>query len=150
MNYELPTANAQLPFLGKPKAAMAATVLLPACLGLLAALLFLACQQGSGTEKEGAGAAAAGDQLFQRLACHGCHSRRGQGGTLGPALDCLGQRLTRDDVERQLLAPRPRPGRARMPSFAFITDPERQALLAFLLSRDDCPASGPKPGEGSN
>jgi mono/diheme cytochrome c family protein len=129
---------------------MVRTVVPGAWLGLLAALLFLACQQGPGTEGGGSIAAVPGEQLYQRLACHGCHSRRGQGGTLGPALDCLGQRLARDDVERQLLAPRPRPGRARMPSFAFITDPERQALLAFLLSRDDCPASGPKPGEGIN
>ncbi len=49
--------------------------------------------------------------------------------------------LTEQEVQSQLQTPRQQQGRARMPSFAFITEVERQALLTFLL-RPDCPRDG--------
>lgn len=85
------------------------------------------------------GAAAAGPglqgrELYQRLSCHGCHALDGRGGEKGPALDGVGSRLTREDLQRQILTPRRRQADSRMPSFAFVRPAELQTLLDFLQS----------------
>ncbi len=75
---------------------------------------------------------ASGQGLYDRLACHGCHARQGQGGTVGPALDGVGSRLSRDDLELQLSTPRQRQADSRMPSFAFVRPFELRELVDFL------------------
>ncbi len=103
----------------------------PGWAGLALLLLLPACQQ-SGTPVAGTAAAFTGAQLYQRCACYGCHSLQGEGGTLGPALDRLQERLTRTDVQKQILAPRQRRLNSRMPSFAFLRPEEVPLLVAFL------------------
>jgi len=100
-------------------------------------LAVMACQQTGGPAERATGAQTAGAQLYQRLACHGCHSRQGQGGSVGPALDRLDERLSRQEVATQLLAPRRRRPFSRMPSFAFLRTEERQDLLAFVYGNGD-------------
>lgn len=76
-----------------------------------------------------------GADLYQRLSCRGCHVLAGQGGEAGPVLDGVGGRLSREELEIQLLTPRRRRADSRMPSFAFVRPVELQALLDFLQAR---------------
>lgn len=69
-----------------------------------------------------------GEELAQRLGCRACHTWQGAGGRRGPALDGVGQRLSRPELERRLTST---PSR-RMPSFAFLRPQDWQALLTFL------------------
>ncbi len=73
-----------------------------------------------------------GQDLYQRLSCRGCHALQGGGGHVGPDLDRVGARLSREDLETQLLTPRCRQVDSRMPSFAFVRPFEFQSMLDFL------------------
>lgn len=75
-----------------------------------------------------------GRDLYQRLSCHGCHALHGKDGEMGPALNGVGSRLARGDLETQILTPRRRRTDSRMPSFAFIKPDELRQLLDFLQS----------------
>lgn len=93
-----------------------------------------ACQQAPSSAEANVGTGLTGLQLYERLACHGCHSRRGTGGTIGPALDRLDERLSPNEVLTQLLTPRRRQSASRMPSFAFLKIHEQKALATFVHS----------------
>jgi len=69
-----------------------------------------------------------GPELAARLNCRACHTWAGAGGTTGPALDGVGTRLSRLQLEARLTQSVSR----RMPSFAFLRPAEWQALLDFL------------------
>jgi cbb3-type cytochrome oxidase cytochrome c subunit len=73
-----------------------------------------------------------GWDLYQRLSCRGCHSLQGRGSDLGPVLDRVGGRLSREELETQLLTPRRRQADSLMPSFAYVRPCELQALVDFL------------------
>jgi ubiquinol-cytochrome c reductase cytochrome b subunit len=75
-----------------------------------------------------------GQDLYQRLSCRGCHAWQGRGGEVGPVLNGVGSRLSRTELETQILTPRRRQADSRMPSFAFVRPKELQALLDFLES----------------
>jgi mono/diheme cytochrome c family protein len=75
-----------------------------------------------------------GQELYQRLSCRGCHALEGRGGEVGPVLNGVGNRLSRNELEAQLLTPRRRQADSRMPSFAFVRPKELQALVDFLES----------------
>jgi hypothetical protein len=75
-----------------------------------------------------------GQELYQRLSCHGCHALQGRGGEVGPILEGVGSCLSRNELETQILTPRRREADSRMPSFAFVRPTELQALLDFLES----------------
>jgi hypothetical protein len=75
-----------------------------------------------------------GQDLYQRLSCRGCHTLEGRGGEVGPTLDRVGSRLSREELETQLLTPYRRHPDSRMPSFAFVRLCELQTLLDFMQS----------------
>ena len=75
-----------------------------------------------------------GQDLYPRLSCRGCHALQGRGGDVGPVLDGVGSRLSRHELETQLVTPRRRQADSRMPSFAFVRSSELRALLDFLES----------------
>lgn len=89
-------------------------------------------------------AAAAGAEAFVSAGCGACHVVRGvsEAGAVGPDLTHFASRrsigagtleLTRANLEDWLVAPgHIKPG-ARMPSFATLTDAERDAIVSFLL-----------------
>lgn len=69
-------------------------------------------------------------QVFNQL-CVACHSLYGQGGVVGPALDGVGDRLTREHLERWLDNPAlVKPGTA-MPDLP-LTEAQISELAAFL------------------
>jgi mono/diheme cytochrome c family protein len=77
-------------------------------------------------------ASGAGRELAGRLGCFACH---GKGpGRLAPSLDGVGSRLTRKQLQVALVQPRRLYPGAKMPSYAYLPEGERQALLDFLES----------------
>ncbi len=72
----------------------------------------------------------AGADLARRLGCFACH---GKGpGHPAPSLDGICSRLTREQLQVVLVQPRRLYPRAKMPSYAYLPEGERQALLDFL------------------
>jgi len=72
----------------------------------------------------------AGADLAGRLGCFACH---GKGpGHSAPSLNGIGSRITREQLQVVLLQPRRLYPGAKMPSYAYLPQGERQALLDFL------------------
>jgi len=68
--------------------------------------------------------------LARRLGCFACH---GEGrGYRAPALEGVGNRLPRAQLQIVLTQPRQLYPGAKMPSYAYLPAAERQALLDFL------------------
>jgi cbb3-type cytochrome oxidase cytochrome c subunit len=72
----------------------------------------------------------AGPDLARRLGCFACH--RKAPGHLASSLDGSGARLTREHLQVVLLQPRQLYPGAKMPSYAYLPEGERRALLDFL------------------
>lgn len=72
-----------------------------------------------------------GETIFLALGCRGCHRLGEDGGSRGPALDSVGTRLAESRLRELLTRQDPQ---ATMPSFGHLTEPERKALLAYLLT----------------
>ncbi|MGO9176447.1 MAG: c-type cytochrome [Desulfobaccales bacterium] len=72
----------------------------------------------------------AGPDLARRLGCFACH--RKDRGHLAPSLDGIGSRLPREQLQVVLLQPRQLYPGAKMPSYAYLPEGERRALLDFL------------------
>lgn len=84
-----------------------------------------------------------GRELFEEKGCIGCHSVKGIGGTVGPALDNVGQRHDSDWLYRHFKNPRALTPNTVMPTFGF-TDAEAKALTLFVVSLTDDSAYTPK------
>jgi cbb3-type cytochrome oxidase cytochrome c subunit len=73
-----------------------------------------------------------GRELINSSGCKGCHKIEGQGGSLGPALDGVGKRLTPEQLRQQLVNPKARNPSSTMPSFSHLPNKDIQALVDFL------------------
>jgi mono/diheme cytochrome c family protein len=73
-----------------------------------------------------------GAQLVQSKGCRGCHKIEGAGGTLGPALDGVGQRLSAQEIREVIADPKSKNPSSMMPSFAHIPEEEMKALVDYL------------------
>ena len=73
--------------------------------------------------------------LINSLGCKGCHLFEGSGGSLGPSLDRVGQRLTADQIREKLIAPRGADSRATMPAYSHLDRDDLEALVDFLARR---------------
>jgi ubiquinol-cytochrome c reductase cytochrome b subunit len=91
-----------------------------------------------------------GAVLIQNKQCRNCHSLGGTGGQRGPALDGVGNRLTGDQLVRQVIQ-----GGGNMPAYGKNLKPaEVEALVAFMktlrsgnepLARDESRSEPPRP-----
>jgi ubiquinol-cytochrome c reductase cytochrome b subunit len=87
---------------------------------------------------------------LQNKQCRNCHSLDGSGGQRGPALDGVGNRLTGDQLVRQVIQ-----GGGNMPAYGKNLKPaEVEALVAFMktlragnepLARDASRQDKPQP-----
>ncbi|HEX7362572.1 MAG TPA: cytochrome b N-terminal domain-containing protein [Bryobacteraceae bacterium] len=69
-----------------------------------------------------------GAAVFENKQCRNCHSLGGVGGVRGPALDTVGQRLTRPQLVRQVIQ-----GGGNMPAFGKELSPaEVDAVVSFM------------------
>ncbi len=72
--------------------------------------------------------------IFTTKTCAGCHSVAGQGGNIGPALDTIGARLTREQVHEQIVNPRKvEAGKMQMPVIP-MTPEEVNTLVDYLMN----------------
>ena len=67
--------------------------------------------------------------LINTKGCKGCHVIDGSGGTLGPNLDKVGDRLSREELRRQLVDPA-----SAMPSFGHLPESELKLIIDYLES----------------
>ncbi len=75
-----------------------------------------------------------GAELIQHYGCRSCHTLHGTGAHVGPVLDGVRRRKTREEIIRWLDGPqRIKPG-TKMPTFGF-TVVEEQLLADFLLTQ---------------
>ena len=86
---------------------------------------WLAAEETSGTEAR---------RLFNALGCKGCHLFEGQGGSLAPALDDIGSRMTRSQIIRHLEAHAEARGPEFMPSYSTTSKEELELLSDFLYT----------------
>jgi quinoprotein glucose dehydrogenase len=82
------------------------------------------------------GAATPGQQVYLQN-CAGCHGpdRRGNAAQSIPSLVDVSQRLTRAEVMEVVLH-----GRAVMPSWAFLAESQREAVVSYLMGETEAPA----------
>jgi len=91
-----------------------------------------------------------GEAVYRREACGSCHKVHGNGATYGPELDGVGSRRSPAWLHAYLLDPRPgvgvKPYRLRMPSYAALPGPDRDALVAYLAALSSADAAGATGG----
>lgn len=75
-----------------------------------------------------------GAAVFQGRGCMACHALHGKGGTLGPALDKVGQRMSQAEIEHQIRNPKDRNPDALMPPQKDLSDKEVGEVAAFLAN----------------
>lgn len=86
-------------------------------------------------------------QVFNQM-CIACHALQAQGGTVGPALDGVGDRMTQEELETWLQNPDAvRPG-TTMPQLP-LTEPQIRELSAFLSTLRGAPGPEGDPPPGS-
>ena len=75
---------------------------------------------------------ARGQELVNSLGCKGCHKVGDSGGTLGPALDDVGKRMTAEQIRQKLVNPKATTPHSIMPSFQRLPEEDLQALVSYL------------------
>ncbi len=78
--------------------------------------------------------AVAGAQVFAQNGCAQCHTANGVGGAIGPVLNGVGRRRTRDWIAQHLRNPQSQTPGSIMPSFERLSAQDRDALISYLLS----------------
>lgn len=73
-------------------------------------------------------------ELINSLGCKGCHQIDGEGGTLGPAFEGVGNRLTEKDIREQLVNPKGKNPQTMMPAFANLPEKDLKVLVDYLKS----------------
>ena len=88
------------------------------------------------------GATTLGQQVFLQN-CTGCHGteRKGNPAANIPSLVDIKQRLTREQIMEVITK-----GRAVMPSWGFLSEPQRTAVVSFLLGEAETQGAAPQHG----
>ncbi len=75
-----------------------------------------------------------GAAVFQSRGCMNCHSLHGTGGTFGPALDTIGQKLSKERIEHYIRDPKASNPKALMPPQKDLSDKELEEVAGFLAN----------------
>ncbi len=95
-------------------------------------------------EAEGSVARADNRPMVYNQLCVACHTLGGQGGSVGPALDGVGERFDADYLKKWIRDPSAvKPG-AKMPKLP-ISDEQLDELVAFLSHQSKTPAANAAP-----
>lgn len=87
--------------------------------------------RGSGRLVASAGVSP-GAAVFQSKGCMNCHALHGAGGTFGPAMDTVGRRLSKEEIEHYIRDPKSVNPAAKMPPQTGLTDREVEEVASFL------------------
>ena len=75
-----------------------------------------------------------GAAVFQTRGCMNCHSFHGTGGTFGPALDTIGRKLSREQIEQYVRNPKAVNPKALMPAQTTLSEKELEEVAGFLAN----------------
>jgi nitric oxide reductase subunit C len=75
-----------------------------------------------------------GAAVFQTRGCRNCHSLHGQGSTFGPALDTVGRKMNKEQIEHYLRDPKSVNPKAMMPPQKDLSEKEMEAVAGFLAN----------------
>lgn len=75
-----------------------------------------------------------GRELAGSLGCIGCHKIEGKGGSVGPALDGVGKRMSADQIQKILVDPKAKNPKSSMPSYKHLPQEDLKALAGYLSS----------------
>ena len=78
-----------------------------------------------------------GEQVLRQQGCIACHMIGLEGGALGPSLSNVGARRNESWLHQQLLDPQVAVSGNYMPSYAHLSQQERDGLVAYMLTLDD-------------
>jgi ubiquinol-cytochrome c reductase cytochrome b subunit len=102
-------------------------------LNVLSAFLLKLTPENAKALYEAPNSAVLGAQIYLVNGCAGCHRVNGVGGSIGPPLNGLAKRRSKQWVERHFLDPKALVPGSLMPSFHF-SPRDRDILVAYLLS----------------
>lgn len=71
-------------------------------------------------------------KLFNSQGCKACHSLEGDGGKEAGSFEEMRDRLSRDEIRRQLVSPTGTHGDGSIADFSYLSDAEIEALVAFI------------------
>jgi nitric oxide reductase subunit C len=75
-----------------------------------------------------------GAAVFQSRGCMNCHALHGTGGNFGPALDTIGRKLSKEQVEHYIKNPKAANPKAQMPPQKELSDKELEEVARFLAN----------------
>lgn len=75
-----------------------------------------------------------GAAVFQTRGCMNCHALHGTGGTFGPALDTIGRKLSREQIEHYIKDPKAVDPGALMPPQTALSEKELEEVAGFLAN----------------
>jgi nitric oxide reductase subunit C len=75
-----------------------------------------------------------GAAVFQTRGCMNCHSLHGTGGSFGPALDTIGKKMSREQIEHYIRNPKAVNPKAMMPAQTTLSEKEFEEVAGFLAN----------------
>jgi nitric oxide reductase subunit C len=75
-----------------------------------------------------------GAAVFQTRGCMNCHSLHGEGGSFGPALDTVGRKMDKEQIEHYIRDPKSVNPKALMPPQKDLSEKELEAVAGFLAN----------------
>jgi mono/diheme cytochrome c family protein len=73
-----------------------------------------------------------GEAIFKAQGCSACHMLGGFGGTIGPDITKVGSRRSKEWIEDQIKNPKAHNPNSIMPSFAKLSEKDREDLADYL------------------
>jgi len=71
-------------------------------------------------------------KLINSQGCKACHSLEGDGGTLAGSFEDIGAKLSRAEIQQQLVNQEQKHGNSKIPDFSHLSEEELNALVDFL------------------
>ena len=71
-------------------------------------------------------------KLFNSQGCKACHTLEGDGGKEAGSFEDMSERLSRDEIRRQLVNPAGTHGNGSIPDFSHLSDAEIEAMVDFI------------------
>ncbi len=73
-----------------------------------------------------------GRELINSLGCKACHQFEGSGGSLGPALEGTGARLSQEQIRQKMIEPRATNPSSAMPSYKHLSEADLDEIVKLL------------------
>ena len=71
-------------------------------------------------------------KLINSQGCKACHTLEGDGGTLAGSFEAIRTKLSRAEIQQQLVNQEQKHGNSKIPDFSHLSEEELNALVDFL------------------